>query len=105
MNEEERLKRLDSMDADALRAIAASMPIIEQAKGIVMGCYGVDADTAFAVLSRLSSSSNKKLRLIAIEVVEATSSPNGSVGEPRPTACKQVRSLIDGVPTSRRSTT
>lgn len=32
LNEEERLERLASMDPDALRAIAASMPIIEQAK-------------------------------------------------------------------------
>jgi len=61
------------MDPDAVRAMAASMPVIEQAKGIVMGCYGCDAAAAFAVLVRLSASKNLKLRDLAAAVVEAAS--------------------------------
>jgi len=83
------------MDQDSLRAIVVSMPVIEQAKGIVMGCYGVDPDTAFAVLRRASSSGNVRLRALAVTVVEAASSPNSSLQEPRPSPCDQVRLVIN----------
>jgi hypothetical protein len=86
------------MDLDALRAMAASMPVIEQAKGIVMGCYGMDADAAFAVLRGVSSSSNVKLRAVAGAVVEAASSQAGSTEGPRPSPCGQVRRVINGGP-------
>lgn len=40
MSDGERLEQLALMDSEVLRAMAASMPVIEQAKGIVMACYG-----------------------------------------------------------------
>jgi len=94
LSEQERLERLDLMDRDALRAMAASMPVIEQAKGIVMGCYGVDPDTAFAVLRRVSSSGNLKLRALAVSMVEAASSQTSSTQEPTPSPCDRVRRVI-----------
>lgn len=105
MSEQERLERLDSMDRDSLRALAASMPVIEQAKGILMGCYGLDADAAFAVLRGVSSSGNLKLRVLAASVVGAASSQNTSGQESGPTPCDQVRRVIDSGPANGESTT
>jgi len=105
LSEQERLERLDSMDRDSLRALAASMPVIEQAKGIVMGCYGVDPDAAFAVLRRVSSSRNVKLRALAVSVVEAASSQTTSTQKPRPSPCDRVRRVISGGPANGESTT
>jgi len=91
-SEQERLERLDSMDLDALRAMAASMPVIEQAKGVLMGCYGVDPDVAFAILRRVSSSGNLKLRGLAATVVQAASTQTGSTRGPTP--CENVRQIL-----------
>jgi hypothetical protein len=41
-----------------------SLPTIEQAKGIVMGRFHVDADAAFQVLIRWSQTNNVKVRVI-----------------------------------------
>jgi hypothetical protein len=48
-----------------LRAHLASMPVIEQAKGILMARYQISADVAFALLQRWSSHTNIKLRDIS----------------------------------------
>ncbi len=94
------------MDVTALRALAASMPVIEQAKGIVMGCYGVDADASFAVLSRVASSGNLKLRVLAASVVEAASRRTGSTQGPGPSPCERVGRVIhDALTTDERSAT
>lgn len=77
LDERERRRRLDAMDPDAVRALAVSMPVIEQAKGVLMGCFGVDAEAAFAILRRVSSTRNLKLRLLAAVVVDAASSRQG----------------------------
>lgn len=74
LSERERRLRLEGMDPHAVRSFAASMPAIEQAKGILMGCYGIDAAAAFALLQRVSSSRNVKLRALAAAVVAAVSS-------------------------------
>ncbi len=44
--------------------------LIEQAKGMVMFAYGIDADEAFDVLRAQSQNHNVKLRLIAEQVVK-----------------------------------
>lgn len=62
-----------------LRRRLASLPQIEQAKGMLMGLYGIDADTAFAVLRRWSSNSNVKLRDLAGGLVAA-----GTRAHPQP---------------------
>ena len=96
LGERERRERVDAMSPDGVRAYAVSMPLIEQAKGVVMGCYSLDAATAFAVLRRLSSTRNVKLREVAAEVVAAAASRAGSAREPRPLRLEQVcRLLLD----------
>lgn len=49
--------------------------MIEQSKGLLMGYYGIDADTAFAVLRRWSSWNNTKLRDVSERLVAAASHP------------------------------
>jgi ANTAR domain len=86
------------MDPDAVRALAASMPVIEQAKGVLMGCYGCDPTAAFAVLVRLSSTRNVKLRDLASAVVEAVSGEPQSGAGPMPSPCERVRRVLDDPP-------
>jgi hypothetical protein len=100
-SEQERLGRLESIDADALRALVDSMPVIEQAKGIVMGCYGVDSAAAFEVLRQASSSGNLKVRVLAATVVQAASSPATSMPGSGPAPCQQVRRIIGSGPGGR----
>lgn len=59
-----------------MRALLASLPVIEQAKGMLMGYYGVDADTAFELLRRWSSTCNIKLRILSAAIVEAAGQPH-----------------------------
>jgi hypothetical protein len=57
----------DETMSDAL----ATRNVIGQAVGIVMERYTLDADRAFAFLTRLSQTGNVKLRLVAAALVEA----------------------------------
>lgn len=66
-------EQVQSMDADDLRLLATSLPVIEQAKGILMGHYGCDAPTAFAILGRWSSAQRLKLRDVAATLVHEAS--------------------------------
>lgn len=54
---------------EAVTSISARRAIINQAIGMVMLRYGVDAESAFALLTRMSQQSNIKLRAIAEQVV------------------------------------
>jgi len=56
--------------ADQLRTAMASRAVIEQAKGIIMGTVGCDADAAFERLVLQSQHENRKLREIADELVQ-----------------------------------
>jgi hypothetical protein len=58
-----------------LRAQLQTLPVIEQAKGILIGRYQIEADAAFALLQRWSSHTNVKLREISRLVVEAAGQP------------------------------
>jgi GAF domain-containing protein len=57
-----------------LEAAMASRSVIEQAKGVIMAVRAVDQDTAFDLLRRTSQAENRKLRQIAVEIVEAAAS-------------------------------
>ncbi|RAN73253.1 hypothetical protein B5P43_31140 [Bacillus sp. SRB_336] len=66
------------MDAETAAAADAAVAgavekrhIIEQAKGILMGRYRIDADAAFAMLAQASQHSQRKVREIAEEVVSS----------------------------------
>jgi len=54
---------------DALRSITERRAVIEQAKGMLMLVYGVDADEAFDVLRKQSQDNNVKLNLVAEQVM------------------------------------
>jgi len=46
-----------------------SRAVIEQAKGIIMGDRRCGADEAFAILTKISQDSNRKLRDVAAALV------------------------------------
>jgi hypothetical protein len=60
----------DQRVTDALRAITERRAVIEQAKGMLMLVYGVDADGAFDVLRKQSQDHNVKLNLVAEQVMK-----------------------------------
>lgn len=68
---------IERMDPDDLRLLAMSLPLIEQAKGILMGHYGCDAGTAFTILRRWSSTHRLKLRDLAGSLVAEASRTGG----------------------------
>jgi AmiR/NasT family two-component response regulator len=49
--------------------------VIEQAKGIIMGDRRCSADEAFAILTKLSQDTNRKLRDVAVVLVRRTTAP------------------------------
>jgi AmiR/NasT family two-component response regulator len=51
------------------------MPVIEQAKGILMARYQCGPDEAFELLRRASHRANVKVRVIAAELVARVSFP------------------------------
>lgn len=63
-------------EVEGLRAAMASRATIEQAKGIVMGSVGCDADHAFQLLVQQSQHENRKLRDVAAELVARQSARN-----------------------------
>jgi GAF domain-containing protein len=58
--------------AQHMQAAMESRAVIEQAKGIIMGERRCSADEAFAILTRVSQDSNRKLRDVAAALVERT---------------------------------
>ena len=57
--------------ADQMRQALESRAVIEQAKGVLIAQLGGSADDAFDRLVELSQRSNRKLREVALSVVEA----------------------------------
>lgn len=55
---------------EALREINERRAVIEQAKGMVMFVYGIDADAAFDVLRTQSQNHNVKLNLVAEQIMK-----------------------------------
>jgi GAF domain-containing protein len=55
--------------AEHMKAAMASRAVIEQAKGIIMGQQRCDADQAFAILTKISQDSNRKVRDVAAALV------------------------------------
>ena len=61
--------------AQHMEAALASRAVIEQAKGIIMGDRRCTADEAFAILTKLSQDTNRKLRDIAAALVARATTP------------------------------
>ncbi|WP_067983792.1 PAS and ANTAR domain-containing protein [Nocardia caishijiensis] len=54
---------------ETMAGVVAARAVIEQAKGVLMRMYGIDAEQAFRVLVWRSQETNIKLRDIATEVI------------------------------------
>jgi ANTAR domain/PAS fold len=54
----------------AIDGATASRSVIDEAKGVLMGRYGLGADEAFDVLRVLSSHTNCKVRTLATQLIE-----------------------------------
>lgn len=54
-----------------LRDKLAGQPVIEQAKGMLMQTFGMDAEGAFGILRVLSQNCNVKVRTLAQAIVES----------------------------------
>ena len=52
-----------------------SRAVIEQAKGIIMGDHRCAPDEAFAILTKLSQDTNRKLRDVAAALVTTAAEP------------------------------
>jgi hypothetical protein len=65
-----------------LRARLASMPVIEQAKGIIMARSGCDDDEAFETLRRASQQLNRPVRELAAHVVAHSQLPADQASRP-----------------------
>jgi hypothetical protein len=61
---------------DQLKVAMDSRTIIGQAQGLLMGRLEIDADQAFDYLRRISSHSNRKLAVVAMEIVRTRQLPS-----------------------------
>jgi GAF domain-containing protein len=75
---------------NGLRSAIDHRAPIEQAKGMLMAVHRIDADAAFAMLAEQSMTSNRKVRDIAVELVDSIINPG-----PDTTAPDAARRLID----------
>ena len=61
--------------AQHMETAMRSRAVIEQAKGIIMGDRRCSADEAFTILTKLSQDTNRKLREVAVALVQRTTTP------------------------------
>jgi AmiR/NasT family two-component response regulator len=59
----------DALQLDQLNAAINTRDLIGQAQGMLMERYAIDGDQAFRLLTRISQSSNRKIRDIADELI------------------------------------
>jgi len=64
-----------------LQARLETMPVIEQAKGVLMAQYGCGPDAAFDLLRQASQRANVKVSVLAAQIVEQAA--QGSQAAPR----------------------
>lgn len=83
-------------DLADLRRWLESEPIIEQAKGILMARYLIDADTAFQVLRRWSNHHNLKVRAISQQLTTAAGRGQDDPSGSDPTPLEDLLSRLDG---------
>ena len=67
-----------SIQDDHLATALESRTVIGQATGIVMERYALDEATAFAVMRRISSQENRKLRDVAAQIVDERDLPSSA---------------------------
>lgn len=59
------------------------MPVIEQAKGVLMAQHRCGPDEAFDLLRRASQHANVKVSVLATRIVEQVASPDPAAQRPR----------------------
>lgn len=64
-----------SRQVDHLNVAVINRTLIGQAEGILMERYGIDADQAFNMLSRVSQAENRRVNAIAEELVRTRATP------------------------------
>jgi GAF domain-containing protein len=65
--------------AETIQGALANRAPIEQAKGMLMALHGIDAGAAFDLLRRESQAKNVRLHVIASDLVQRLSQPNGAI--------------------------
>ena len=83
---------LHSSACARLQARLETMPVIEQAKGILMAQHRCGPDEAFDLLRRASQSANVRINVLAERLVEQVASPEPQTNGGDPPASR-VRSL------------
>jgi hypothetical protein len=63
------------VDYENLQRRLQTMPVIEQAKGLLIGRFGIEPEAAFALLRRWSSHTNVKLRDLSRLLVDTAAEP------------------------------
>jgi hypothetical protein len=76
-----------------LQARLETMPVIEQAKGILMAQHRCGPDEAFDLLRRASQSANVRINVLAERLVEQVASPEPQTNGGEPPSTARVRSL------------
>jgi AmiR/NasT family two-component response regulator len=71
-----RQERLPESAFARLQARMDSMPVIEQAKGILMAQHRCGPDAAFDLLRRASQRANVKVSVLAAQIVEQIAAPD-----------------------------
>jgi response regulator NasT len=71
-------QRLQESAFARLRARLDTMPVIEQAKGVLMAQHRCTADDAFDLLRRASQRANVKVSVLAEQIVKQVASPEPS---------------------------
>src|SRR5262249_17615167 len=90
--------RRDAMQYSAyarLQARLASMPVIEQAKGVIMAQFGWTEEQAFDALRKASQRSNIRVRDLAAAIAASTA---------RPAHSRSASRLVQGAVRSARET-
>lgn len=83
---------------EALEQLSQSRPAIDQAKGALMFAYGIDEETAFALLREYSQHLNLKVRDLARDLVEAARQPGGWAPDTRALLDRLMGALNDPAP-------
>ncbi len=72
-----------SRQVDNLNVAVVNRTVIGQAEGILMERYGIDADQAFRMLSRVSQDENRRVNAIAEDLVRTRATPGLAESQPR----------------------
>ena len=68
-----------------MQARLESLPVIEQAKGILMAQQGCGPEEAFDLLRRASQRANVRVHVLAAQIVDRVASPPPAQTTPQPT--------------------